>query len=175
MRSATRCSSFSLSSASARVLRNRSAKTRDLVAQDLRVERLRQVVDRARAVAAEHVGVLEHVRREEQDRDLAKPLRPLDDLRELDAVDARHLDVEDDRGDVVLEQHAQRAVGVLGAQHRVAVGVEHGLERIEVARLVVDQEQLDLVVEHQFAIVGHRYSHTRSSDRSWSVFTGFAM
>ena len=65
-------------------------------------------------------------------------------------------------------EQAQREVGIAGPQQRVALAIEHGLERVEVARLVVDEEQLDVIVRH-------RYNHTRSKLRSWSVLTGFAM
>ena len=64
--------SASFSSASARVFRNSSTNTRDLRAQDVGVDRLAQVVDRADAVAAQDVVVVEQVGGQEQDRDVLR-------------------------------------------------------------------------------------------------------
>ena len=50
---------------------------------------------------------------------------------------------------------------------------EHDLERVQIPRLVVDDENLD-VLAHAISPV-QRYSHTRRSDSNWSVFTGLAM
>ena len=74
---------------------------RDLRAQDLRVERLEDVVDRADLVAAEDVLLLLRERRQEDDRDRARPLALLDHLGRLEPVHARHLDVEQDDREVV--------------------------------------------------------------------------
>ena len=54
-----------------------------------------------------------------------------------------------------------------------ALPAEHHLERIEVARLVVDDQDLDVLVHASPS--AQRYSQTRSSDSNWSVFTGLAM
>ena len=67
---------------------------RDLRAQHLRLERLEEVVDRAGRVAAEDVALFLRDRREEDDRDVARPLALLDQLGGLEPVELRHLDVE---------------------------------------------------------------------------------
>ena len=68
----------------------------------------------------------------------------------------------------------QRLVGRLWRARAAPAAVEHRLERVEVPRLVVDDQHLDVFVRH--GLLGNqRYSHTRSSDSSWSVFTGLAM
>ena len=73
-------------------------------------------------------------------------LRALDHLRELEPADARHLDVEHDRRDVVIEQQrAARVSASVGAQEAVARIVEDRLERVEVSRLVVDEQDVDRV------------------------------
>ena len=84
---------------------------RDLRLEDVAVDRLGQIVDRAAVVAAQHVALVQHVRREKQDRDVARPPPLLDDLGELQAAHPRHLDVEDDRGELLIEQREQRFVG----------------------------------------------------------------
>ena len=114
----------------------------DLRPQHQRVERLHQVVDGARAVAAEDVlGVLRD-RRQEEDRHVPRPLPLLDQLRGLEAVHARHLDVEQDRRELLVEQAPQRLLARRGADE---VGVERLQDRLQgeqVLRPVVDEQQL---------------------------------
>ena len=66
----------------------------------------------------------------------------LDHLRELVAVDLRHADIEHDDREVVGEQCQQRFVGRLGAHQPVVRRSQHRLERIEIARLIVDEENV---------------------------------
>ena len=98
----------------------------------------------------------------------------LDQGGQLDAVHVRHPDVEDQRPEVLPQHRQQGLVGGVGPHQRAAERLEHHLQRVEVARLIVDDQDLDAFVVHG-AHAGHRYSHTRSSDSSWSVFTGLAM
>ena len=120
----------------------------DLRPQHERVERLHQVVDRARAVAAEHVlGVLRD-RGQEEDRDVPRPLALLDQLRGLEAVHARHLDVEQDRRELLVEQAPQRLLARGGPD-------EVGLERLQ-DRLQGEQVLRPVVDEQQLRPVGHR-------------------
>ena len=53
----------------------------------------------------------------------------------------------------------------------IAGSTEHGLERVEVARLVVDEQRMSMTASAS----PQRYNQTRSSDSSCSVFTGLAM
>lgn len=111
---------------------------RDLGAQQPRVERLGQVVDRARRVAA--VGVLPGLARrgEEDDRDVPGARSALDVLRGLEAVHLGHHDVEQDQREVVAQQLAQR-VPARGDRHDLhRQRVEHRGERDQVLRTVVD-------------------------------------
>ena len=145
----------------------------DLGAQDVGVDRLAQVVDGADAVALQHLVLVGAVRGEEEYRDVLGSLARLDEPGQLDAGHAGHADVEDDRREVVSEQRQQRLVRRM-RPHQDALGRrQHRLERVEVARLIVDDQDLGRIghLHH----VAHRYSHTRSSDNSWSVFTGLAM
>ena len=73
------------------------------------------------------------------------------------------------------QQREQRLVGRLRAHERAAGSLEHRLERVEVPRLVVDDQDLDGSLGQPSIARAQRYSQTRSSDSSWSVFTGLAM
>ena len=98
-----------------RVHRPQVDEHRDLRAQHPRVERLGDVVHRARLVAAEgQVRVVVH-RGEEQDRDVPGALALLDVPRGLEAVHARHVRVEQDHRVVLDEQPLE---GVLAAGDR---------------------------------------------------------
>ena len=74
---------------------------------------------------------------------LAKPPGVLDHLRQLEAVHLGHLDVEDDGRDVVLQQQAQRPIGVLGPQEPIVGALQDRLQRVEVPGLVVNQQYVD--------------------------------
>jgi hypothetical protein len=118
---------------------------RDLRFEDVAVDRLGQVVDRAAVIAAQHVALVQHVRREEQDRHVARPPPLLDDLGELQAAHPRHLDVEDDRGELLIEQGEQRLVGRVRGHEPAPALRQERLERFEVARLVVDDQHARFV------------------------------
>ena len=145
----------------------------DLRAEDVRVDRLAQVIDGAGAVAAEDVALVGRVRRQEQDRNVLRSLALLDQLCQLDAGDAWHADVEHNRRELVAQQAEERLVGRLRA-HEDALGRrEHDLEGIEVAGLIIDNQHLRALGSHHQQ--AQRYSQTRNSDSNWSVLTGLAM
>ena len=66
--------------------------------------------------------------------------RELDEGCRLEAVHVRHLRVEDDRGDVLLEQGVKRLCAGVGEPALQAEGLEHRLESDEVVGPVVDQQ-----------------------------------
>ena len=76
----------------------------DLGAQHFRHHRHRHVVDRAHLVAAQPIDVGQLDGRDEDDRGLLKARMLADHRRELEAVELRHADVDQNDGDVVLEQ-----------------------------------------------------------------------
>ena len=115
----------------------------DLRAQDVRLERLRQVVHRADRVALEDVLLVLADRREEDDRDVLRALARLDQPRGLEAVDPRHLNVEQDDGEVVEEELAQRLVPRVRPDQRLAERLEDRLQREQVLRPIVDEQDLD--------------------------------
>ncbi len=79
----------------------------NLGAEDVRLDRLEDVVDRTSRVAAEDVPLLLRQRGDEDDRDVLRALAPLDQLGELEPVELGHLDVEQQTGEVVEEQLLQ--------------------------------------------------------------------
>ncbi len=120
---------------------------RHLRPQQIGVEWLEQIVDRADPVSAGDLGHLVLRRGQEHDRDIpgARPL--LDQLRRFEPVEPRHPDVEQDHREVLLEQHPQRSVAGCRGSERVPERLEHRLERAQILRLVVDEQdrqRLDL-------------------------------
>jgi len=115
---------------------------RDLRAQHLGVERLEHVVDRADGVALEDLLLLLVDRRQEDDRDVLG-LRPaLDQLGRLEAVHVRHLDIEQDRGEVVQEQPLQRLLAGAGVDDVHVQRRENGAHGQQVLRLVIDDQDV---------------------------------
>ncbi len=136
---------------------------RHLRPQHVGRDRLDQVIHGADVVAAEHVRRAPVVGGQEDDRRLLRS-RPLADQRgRLVAVDVGHHDVEQDQGEVLLEDLAQRLAPGPRPDNPVVRLVEHGLEGDQVLVAVVDDENVDLV---------HRDSQTRSREIRWSVSTG---
>ena len=147
---------------------------RDLRAKHVGTDRFAQVVDAAHAVGFEHLLLLRDVGREEENRHIPRAVPLLDQGGQLDAVHIRHPDVEDQRPEVLPQHRQQGLVGGVGPHQRAAERLEHHLQRVEVARLIVDDQDLDAFVVHG-ADASQRYNHTRSSDSNWSWFTGLAM
>jgi hypothetical protein len=117
----------------------------DLGAQDLRLERFEDVVDRAHRVALKDVFLLLADRGEEDDRNVLERLARLDQLRRLEAVHARHLHVEQNDGEVPLEQATQRLLARRGADDALSQRLENRLEREKILRPVVHDEDIDLL------------------------------
>ena len=80
----------------------------DLGAQHLRDDRHRHVVDRAHLVAAQTVDVGQLDGGDEDDRGLLEARMLADHRGQLEAVELRHADVDQNDGDLVLEQLLQR-------------------------------------------------------------------
>ena len=116
---------------------------RDLRTKHLRVERLEEVVDGTRRVAAEHVLLLLRDRGQEDDRDRLRPLALLDQLCRVEPVETRHLDVEQDAREVVVEQRPERLLAGLRADEVLAERLEDRSQGDEVLLAVVDEQQVD--------------------------------
>ena len=117
-----------------------------LAAQDLGHDRHVHVIDRAQLVALEPVEIGHVHRGDEDDRRLLEARMLVDQRRGLEAVHARHVDVEQDRRVIRLHQPRER----FRARARVhEVLPEHGQDRVvahQPRRLVVDEQDVDLVV-----------------------------
>jgi hypothetical protein len=85
----------------------------------------------------------------EDDRHALGALALANELGGLEAVHAGHVDVEQDYGEVVVEQAAQRLTPGIGADDGLPKLLEHRLERQQLVRLVVDDEDVDLTDVHK--------------------------
>ena len=112
----------------------------DLGAQQVGVDRLEDVVDRADLVSLEDLLVVLGKRGDEDDRDVLRARALLDHARGLEAVDVRHVDVQEDAGEVVQEDLAQRRDARVDAHEEMTERFEHRLERDEVLLAVVDEQ-----------------------------------
>jgi hypothetical protein len=104
------------------------------------------LIDGAGAVAFHHVLVFAEVGGQEDDRDRGGLLPLLDHLGQLEAVHIRHLDVEHQQREFLGDEREQRLVRGAGAHQAVGRVFQHGLERDEIFRLVIDQQDVDPLV-----------------------------
>ena len=80
---------------------------------------------------------------------MPRALELLDQLGGLEAVHARHLHVEQDHGELVVEQAPQRLFARLDADELLAERLEDRLEREQVLGPVVDEQELGLLAHRQ--------------------------
>jgi hypothetical protein len=113
---------------------------RDLRAQDGGLERLQQIVHRAVRVPEENVREVLVDGGQEDDGDVPASRALLDQRSGLQAVQTRHLDVHQDDGQVVTQDLPERLLSRLRRQELVAEGLEERLQRDEVRRMVVDEQ-----------------------------------
>ena len=117
-----------------------------LGAQDLRDHRHRHVVDGARLVAADAIEVGHLDGGDEDDRRLLVARMPADHLRQLEAVEIGHADVDEHDGDVGLQQRAQRLAGRVRLDQILAELAEDHLVAQQLRRLIVDEQDVDWFV-----------------------------
>src|SRR3954447_12604008 len=133
----------------------------DLVAENLRLVRLENVVDGAELVAAEDVRLAAAERRQENDRRTARFVALADQARGFEAVEVGHLHVEKDDGELPIEERPQRAAARLGTDEvQIHVGQDR-FECEEIAGLVVDQKDVYLLFGgggHEWLTVGWQTS-----------------
>ena len=89
-------------------------------------------------------------------------MRRLDQSRRFDAIGPRHSDIEQDDREILLEQQPKRFRRRIARTMRCPSGVEHGLERVQVLRLVVDDEDLSSPWSAQFRASRRRWRSIRS-------------
>jgi hypothetical protein len=143
-----------------------------LRAQDLRHHRRLDEVHRPERVAARDHRVVVAERGEEDDRRLLRALALADQGGGLEAVHARHVDVEQDHREVGLQQLLQRLAARGGLHQVLAEVAQDRLEREQLVRAVVDEQDVDLLalvaarsgpVRHQATF---RYSRSSQSTTS---------
>src|SRR5690606_16095381 len=93
-------------------------------------------------VAAEEVALVGVDRREEDYRDVRGAFARLDQLRRLEAVQPRHLDVQEDRREVAGEQLPQRLVARGGADEPFTQRLQYGFQGQQVLRPVVHDQDV---------------------------------
>ncbi len=95
-----------------------------------------------------------------------------DHRRQFETVELRHVDVDQDHREFVLEQKLQRFLRGRRLEQSLVEVAQDDLVAQQLRRLIVDQQQID------FGVVGHghvqRCSHMRNDDSNCSVLTGFA-
>ena len=116
-----------------------------LGAQHFGNDRHRHVIDRAHLVAAQAIDVGQMNGRDENDRRLAEPRMLADHRGQLKAVEFRHADVDQNDGDVVLEQELQRLARGRGFDQIFAELAEDHLVGQELVRLIVHQKNVDFL------------------------------
>jgi len=145
-----------------------------LGAQHLGHHRRRDVVDRAQRVAARGLHLV-GVRGDEDDGRVRGALVAADQRGRLEAVHVRHVDVQQDHGEVAPQDLAQR-VRARTREHDVLVQIgQHRLEHQQLLRQVVDDQDVGAVgrLGQRAPQAGRRgdggrgaqrHSHPRSTD-----------
>src|SRR6516225_5555773 len=121
--------------------------------QDFRVDGFAHVVHPANAVASEDVLLLSKLGSEKQDRNVFGFLAAFDEPRQFQTVNFGHLDIEHNRGDIVLENRCERLIGVLCPEQTIVRTCQNAFEHIEVSRPVIHQEDVCRLVHHSTHII----------------------
>ena len=133
---------------------------RDLRPQHLGLDRELDVVDRPQRVAACHAGLELAHRGHEDDRRLLGAGPPADQAGGLEAVELRHVDVEQDHRELVTQERAQRLVPGARGRHLHAEVRQDRLERQQLVGAVVDQQHVHgrgrLFAQCDVSGMGHR-------------------
>ena len=158
---------------------------RDLRPQHLGLDGELDVVDGPQRVAARHPGLELAHRGHEDDRRLLRAGPPADQAGGLEAVELRHVDVEQDHRELVAQERAQRLVPGARGGHLHADVRQDRLERQQLVGAVVDQQHVHgrgrFLAQCDVSGMGHlqdrfqRWSQLRSCATRWSASTGFAM
>src|SRR5205807_1451661 len=119
----------------------------DLAAQDLRHHRYRHVVDRPDLVALEAVE-LGHVHAgDADDGSLLEARMLVDQPRRLETVHIRHADIEQHHGEFLAHELVQRLEPRASAYQVLPQLAQHRLVGEQPRRLVIDQQDVDLLVD----------------------------
>ena len=153
---------------------------RHLAAQDLRHHGNGHVVDRARLVAAQPVELGDVDPGDEDDGSFLEARVGMDQLGRLEAVHLRHADIEQHHRELFAQKLVER-VGARVREHQILPEIaQDGLIGEQPCRLVIDQQDVHPVIDSHGTLgceavaAPQGCSHKRTSDNSWSVFTGLA-
>ena len=113
-----------------------------LGAQDLGNDRDGDVIDSARRIAAQAVGLGHHHRRHEDDRRLFEPGVAADQFHKLETVLLRHADIDQDNRDVGAQEMLQRLPRRLGHEQVLFKVLEDNLVAQQLRRLVVHEKDV---------------------------------
>ena len=97
-----------------------------------------------------------------------------DHCRQFEAVELGHDDIDQHDRDLAPQQMLQRLVGRVRLDEILPKFGEDHLVAHQLGRLVVDQQDVDLVVGDSRLVLPQRCSQIRSADSSCSVLTGLA-
>jgi hypothetical protein len=151
----------------------------DLRAQDIRDDRRCNVVDGAQPVAAREVGVVVEVRGDEDDRRVRRLAPAADQLRRFEAIEAGHVDVEQDHSEVLRQHLLQRLLAGVRGDDVLPELVEDRRQREQLVGPIVDDENARAVARRHRRrgawrfVFGHRDNHARSTPTISSASTGF--
>jgi hypothetical protein len=125
----------------------------DLGAKHLRDHRNRYVIDGTHGVTAKVVDIGHLDGRDEDHGGLLKPRVITDHGGKLEAVELRHANVEQDHGNVVLEQAFKRFPARRGHQQVFPELPQDDFIGKQFGRLIVDQEYIDLVIQPHHSLI----------------------
>ena len=139
------------------------AEDAHLRAQDLGIYGLEQVIDRAVLVSFEDVRGFTAERRDEDDGNVPGLLPLLDQLCGLQAIESRHLDVEQDHRERVSQELQERLLAGPGFHQPRSDRLQHALQREEVLGPIVDQQHAGNDAIGFIALHGGPLSTSRSA------------
>ena len=106
----------------------------------------RHIVDRAGAIAFQEIVGFEAHGRNEDDRRLLMPRVISDHRRKLEPVEIGHADVHQDDRDLGFQKSRQRFLGGRRLDQCRVQAVEDRLVSKELARLVIDKQDVDRII-----------------------------
>ena len=122
----------------------------DLGLQDLGHDRGCDVIDRAEGVALLHVMLVVEVGGDEDDRDMRRPAAIANQRRGFEAVQARHVDVEQNHREVALEHLLQRLLARRGRVQILPKILEDRPVDKQLVRAIVDDEDVGAAGRRRF-------------------------
>ena len=138
-----------------------------LGSQHLGDHRHRNIVDRPHLIGAEAIDVGEMDCGNEDDRGFLKAGMLANHRRQLEPIELRHANVDEDDRNLQLQKLLQCVAGGSGLHQIFSELTQNGLVAQELGRLIVDQQDVNLVVR------GHRFSPLPGRSRSGGAAPGF--